>query len=274
MKKVVISVAFLAILISIIFFVFPTNEVPQPPIPPALVSTQPEPQIKYPISELATAEEQPTVAVQPEPKPATSPPLPGIAEADEGMRELLSLLGGEKKLLELFQLDHFIQRFVVTIDNLPRKDLPRRQLPVKGVTGLFLVQGAKDAEEISPYNNRRYTPYVELAEALDSRSLVDIYVRNYPLFQKAYTDLGYPSAYFNDRLVEVIDHLLETPEVTEPIRLERPAILYRFADPELEARSAGQKIFLRIGNDNAVRIKGKLKELREQLMTQIRQRPE
>ncbi len=268
MKKVVISAALLAIIASILFIAFPVNDVPQQPIPPDVAPTLPEPQIKYPLSEPAPAVEPPPAAVQPEPKPA--PPLPGIAEADTVMRELLTLLGGEKKLIELFHLDHFIQRFVVTVDNLTHKDLPRRQLPVKGVTGPFLIQGIQTSEVISPYNSRRYTLYVELAEILDSRSLVDIYVRNYPLFQKAYTDLGYPAAYFNDRLVEVIDHLLETPDVVDPIRLERPAILYRFADPELEARSAGQKILLRIGKDNAVRIKIKLKELREQLLTQIR----
>jgi hypothetical protein len=274
MKKVLIPVALLAIVIGIIFIAFPPDDVPQqPPIPPAsapLLTEQapPEPPVKYPIVEPAPAVAPPLVAVQPDPKPA--PSLPGIAEADDVMRELLFLLGNQKKLIELFHLDHFIQRFVVTVDNLPHKDLPRLQLPVKGATGLFLVQGEKDREVISPYNSRRYPLFVDLAEALDSRRLVDIYVRNYPLFQKAYIDLGYPSAYFNDRLVEVIDHLLETPEVQEPIRLERPGVLYRFADPELEACSAGQKILLRIGSDNAARLKAKLKELREQLMTQIR----
>jgi len=36
-------------------------------------------------------------------------------------------------------------------------------------------------------------------------------------------------------------------------------------DPELESRSAGQKILLRIGNDNAARIKAKLREIRTEL---------
>ncbi len=270
MKKVAISVAFVAILIGILFIAFPTNHDPQPPTSPSTPAL-PESQIKYPISEPAPALEPPPAAEQPEPAPAPQPAqaLPGLAEADEGLRGVISLLGDEKLFIELFHLDHFIQRFVVTIDNLPNKNLPRRQLPVKGAPDLFLVQGTKDNEVISPYNSRRYTRHIALAEALDSHALVGIYVRNYPLFQKAYTDLGHPDAYFNDRLVEVIDHLLETPEVKEPIRLERPAILYQFADPELESRSAGQKILLRIGSDNAAKIKTKLRELRAELMTQV-----
>jgi Protein of unknown function (DUF3014) len=165
------------------------------------------------------------------------------------------------------QLDHFVQRIVVSIDSLTRNELSRRQMPIKNANGLFLVQGEIGSEVISPYNSRRYALYMELAEKLNSKQLVSIYIHFYPLFQKAYTDLGYPSGYFNDRLIEVIDHLLETPERLQPIRLERPAVLYRFADPDLESRSTGQKILLRIGNDNAQKIKGKLTELRNELTT-------
>jgi len=37
------------------------------------------------------------------------------------------------------------------------------------------------------------------------------------LFQQSYEDLGYPGQYFNDRLVEVIDDMLKTPDVQGPI---------------------------------------------------------
>ena len=50
-------------------------------------------------------------------------------------------------------------------------------------------------------------------ESVDTGRLAALYVRFYPLFQQAYRDLGYPNGYFNDRLVEVIDHLLVTPEI-------------------------------------------------------------
>ncbi len=38
-----------------------------------------------------------------------------------------------------------------------------------------------------------------------------------------------------------------------------------FADPELEARSAGQKILLRTGAANATAIKAKLREIRQEI---------
>jgi len=39
-------------------------------------------------------------------------------------------------------------------------------------------------------------------------------------------------------------------------------VFYKFADPDLEALSAGQKILIRIGPDNAFRVKAKLRVLK------------
>jgi hypothetical protein len=93
-----------------------------------------------------------------------------------------------------------------------------------------------------------------------------LYVRFYPLCQQAYVDLGYPNGYFNDRLVEVIDHLLAAPEMTGPIKLTVSHVLYEYADPEIEARSAGQKLLIRMGAENAAQVKAKLREIRREVV--------
>jgi len=43
-------------------------------------------------------------------------------------------------------------------------------------------------------------------------------------------------------------------------------VLYAYADPDLEARSAGQKIMMRMGADNEAKVKAKLRELRRALV--------
>ncbi len=93
--------------------------------------------------------------------------------------------------------------------------------------------------------------------------LVAVYRHFYPLFQQAYVELGYPQGYFNDRLVAAIDDLLATPEPAEPPRLVQQKVIYQFADSDLEGRSAGQKIMLRIGTENARTVKAKLREIRK-----------
>ena len=79
-------------------------------------------------------------------------------------------------------------------------------------------------------------------------------------------NLGYPHGYFNDRLIEVIDHLLTAPVVSEPIGLVQPKALYQFADPDLEDLSAGRKILVRTGPANAARIQEILRQFRQELI--------
>jgi len=109
---------------------------------------------------------------------------------------------------------------------------------------------------------------VDLVRSLDEQQLMAIYTRYYPLFQDAYANLGHPPQYFNDRLVEVIDHLLATPDVKGPIKLTQPNVLFEYADPKLEALSAGQKVLIRMGSANATVVKDKLRALRAKLVQQ------
>ena len=159
-----------------------------------------------------------------------------------------------------------IDRLVATIDNLPRGQLPDQIRPVGQLEAPFRPDvGAEDTTILSYSSFARYEALVAYLYYADLDSVYDMYRRFYPLFQSAYERLGYPNAYFNDRLIEVIDHLVATPEPAGPIVLVRPNVLYEFADPDLEALSSGQKLMLRMGPDNAATTKRILQKFRERL---------
>jgi hypothetical protein len=160
-----------------------------------------------------------------------------------------------------------VRRFVVTVDNLPRKKYAERQKPIKAVPSRFVTDGAEDARVIGADNAARYAPLVQIVQALDMQTVAAEYFRLYPLFQASYKDLGYPDGYFNDRLVATIDDLLAAPEITGPIKLTQPNVMYEYADPKLESLSAGQKAMIRMGAANAAAIKVKLRELRTAVAT-------
>jgi len=130
---------------------------------------------------------------------------------------------------------------------------------------------------IAPDNSARYSMAVQLLKNLNVAQAARDYKYYYPLFQQAYEDLGYPNHYFNDRLIAVIDHLLQAPEPLNPrvnlmpvrgqIQSEQPWVRYEFEDPQLEALSAGQKILVRMGPSNARQVKAKLRELRAAIAT-------
>ncbi len=177
---------------------------------------------------------------------------------------LLDMLG--PGLDELLVDSGLIERFVATIDNLPRSHVAEQVRPVHRLATNFRADAIDDeAWVISPENAARYDALVDMLATSDPDQVYATYRRFYPLFQQAYVGLGYPDAYFNDRVVEVIDHLLETPVPGEPPRLVRPHVLYEFADPDLEALSSGQKLLLRIGPGNAEVVKRKLGELRSRI---------
>jgi len=161
-----------------------------------------------------------------------------------------------------------VRRFVATIDNLPRKTASARLMPTKPVPGIFVVTGNEKGIEPGAENALRYRPYVLAMEGVEAKRLVATYVRLYPLFQTAYQELGYPQGYFNDRLVQAIDDLLAAPDIAAP-RLAQPKVLYEFADADLEERSAGQKMMLRMGSGNAARVKDKLRAIRRELTGQL-----
>jgi hypothetical protein len=204
--------------------------------------------------------------------PPEQPALPKLSESDEFMLGILAGLVGNKALMNLFYTEHIIYKIVATIDNLPRKHLPLSMMPVKRVHGTFITEGPENDKTISPKNAARYSAYVRIAKLIDAQKLGDVYVRLYPLFQQAYEELGYPKEYFNDRLLVVIDHLLAAPDLKEPVKLVQPNVFYLYADPDLEARSAGQKILMRMGSKNEAKIKAKLREIKRQVMLHMREK--
>jgi hypothetical protein len=210
------------------------------------------------------------VPVEPEvrhpvPQMPAEKPLPALDTSDATMRNSLTELLPDGALIKLPVLKDFVRRVVATIDNLPRRTAAPRLWPLKPAPGQFKVSGHEEHPTIAADNSARYAVYVRLAEAIDSAKLAAVYFHYYPLFQQAYRDLGFPKGHFNDRLVQVIDHLLETPELDGPVALVRPKVFYLYADPGLESRSAGQKILMRAGTENARRVKAKLREIRREI---------
>ncbi|HMN75583.1 MAG TPA: DUF3014 domain-containing protein [Burkholderiaceae bacterium] len=200
---------------------------------------------------------------------AASGPVLAPASVEDALVELL----GRKQVLSALQIDDFPRRFAATVDNLGRASASPRLWPVNPTPGRFTTRTHGDVTTISADNGQRYLPFVLLVESVDMRRAVATYVRLYPLIQKAYEELGFPGRHFNDRLVEVIDLLLATPEIEAPLKValptisgpvlpDRPWVLYEFDAPELKALAAGQKILLRMGPVNERRLKAKLAEIR------------
>lgn len=224
------------------------EQAPGAPVPASGVA----PQVRYPV---AAAEAAAEVAPQ--------RPLPPLNASDNAIQQSLAGAVGER-IAALSLSPDLIRRIVASVDTLARPYAGER-LPMRPPPGKLATTKHDDGVYLSPANFERYARYVKLAQAIDTHKAAAVYFRFYPLFQQAYEELGYPNQYFNDRLVEVIDHLLAGPEVPLPIELVPAGSMLQFADPQLEDSSVGRKLLVRIGPENAAVIKSKLRELRREV---------
>lgn len=223
---------------------------PKSPLPaaPVVQAAPPEAPIEHPVPDAGPD--------------APNVPLPSLADSDKVVSDALGGAATETGLMQYLVPENLVRHIVVTVDNLARQKAAVDKRPTTPVAGTFMVDGDELHATLDAQNFRRYGPMVEALRKTDMRKLAVVYLHFYPLFQQAYQDLGYPKGYFNDRLVQVIDVLLATPQVAAPVDLVRPNVMYLFADPDLEARPAGQKVLIRMGSDHASVIKAKLMELR------------
>ncbi|HEX6361653.1 MAG TPA: DUF3014 domain-containing protein [Albitalea sp.] len=218
----------------------------------------PPPAIRYPI--------QAAVSGIPPPAQWTAALAQGVADLFRG-----------QALPWALQRDALAWRLVATVDNLDRVHVPAAVWPVAPPGGRFTVERVGEDDVIAADSHRRYAGFVKLVEQVDVHRAVALYSRLYPRFQHASEELGYPGRYFNDRLVDTIDHLLAAPEpagpvavrpvdVRGPVGLAQPWRHYEFADPGLQTLSAGQKLMVRVGPENERRLKARLRALREALV--------
>lgn len=242
-SRIILVVLVLAAIVAAgLYFFWPSAPPPPPPPPPAAVVPPAPAGPKYPVS------------TQPD------QPLPALAASDPTVIEALQRLLGPEAFAQWVVPEQLVRNITATVDNLPREHFARRLSPVRGIGGTFKASGSGDTLAMAPANSARYTAFVTVFDHVDPAAATALYLKLYPLFQQAYVELGYPNGYFNDRLVEAIDNLLEAPEPKGPVRLVTPHVLFEFADPDLEAASAGQKVLVRMGPENEAKVKAKLKQ--------------
>lgn len=277
MKKWVIVIILVLLGLSAWYlFNLQQDTVPEAPAPPPVAVEQPAPP---PVVEEETAEPDFTSPIVDEEPAIEAPALPPLAESDPVAVETLSSLVGSEPVRQYVVSEAVIPRLVATLDALGGKQVPAAIKAVEGPAGTFQATANDDPASVirnaagdpipqyvvDPVNYRRYTPYVEMLEAADTGALVASYRDHRPLFEEAFRQLGYPEGDFDQRLRALIDELLATPDVSGTVRLIKPEAYYLYADEELESLTAGQKILLRMGPDNAARVKARLVAIRDAL---------
>jgi hypothetical protein len=78
---------------------------------------------------------------------------------------------------------------------------------------------------------------------------------------QVFAEFSYPKDFTLETIIKkAAGEIIATPVVEGQISLIRPSVLYKFADPKLEALNAVQKQMIRMGPENTKIIQNKCRE--------------
>ncbi len=159
--------------------------------------------------------------------------------------------------------DNLVRRAAVVIENANRGELPPKRGGLLPPLGAFPVRQEGERLLMDESGYPRFDPYLDQLEAIDPQRLADCIRWLGPLLGQALSELGHsdgPQA----AIAAAMDRILAVPALPEgaAIELVQPKVLYRYADASLESLGGLQKQVLRMGPENARRLKAYVNRLR------------
>jgi hypothetical protein len=207
------------------------------------------------------------------PTPAASvPATPQIVEAgfttgddDRPVRAAVARLSSHPKFASYLVNDRLLRRFVRAVDAIAGGYSPRDEVEFLEPSRPFIVREYEGQLVIAAGSYRRYELVADVFASFDTEGAVELYRSFRPQLEAIYQEVGWASEDFDSRLRQAIDHLLEVDVPSGQIEVEQRAIVYAYAEDELERLTGAQKQMLRMGSANATRVQSKLAELRRAL---------
>ncbi|MFT6985044.1 MAG: hypothetical protein ACJAT7_000851 [Psychromonas sp.] len=264
--KLIFTVITLAIIFAGTYFYISNQQTPLPviepmPVPiPAIEEAQPvAPEIVKPLppAELPVEPEQ---IIDPDSEVETANPLPSLNDSDAMVFASTEQLSPLPNYTNLLTTTNIIRNFVVFIDNLSRGELLTKYSPLTKPIEPFSVVKIDNEIYLNEESYHRYDLYVDIINSIDIDFAIDQYRTLKPLFNEAYQELGYAENEFDATLYDAIEMVLNAPIVREPIKLVAPSAMYKFAEAELEALPSADKLMIRMGPDNILKLRVKLQE--------------
>ncbi|MBY5994108.1 DUF3014 domain-containing protein [Ferrimonas balearica] len=248
----------------------------QPPAPsepiPSLPQEEPTlPAQPLPAEPVPEPVPEPELPPQPEPTPTPQPevpepdPLPNLNDSDEFAKEQLNAISDGMQFGQAVEDNNLIRRFVVFVDNLAGGEVMRQQGPFTPLSDDFKALELNGKLYLDPEGYRRFDQYAEFLYRLDETQLRDHFMLAEPLLEQAFQELGYGAGQFRGSIVDGIDELLAAPEYDAPLELVSHSVNYQFADPSIENLTDAQKLMIRMGPDNARKIKSLLRRFKAAL---------
>ncbi len=197
---------------------------------------------------------------RPQPEPvAASPSLPALNNSDRFVVSQITALANGAQLVRYLASDQLVRKFVVFVENLSRGGFPQTGLPYKPIQTPMPVRNIDDnlfVMDAAAY--ARFDQVIAAFMAVDTDTALTLYRLLSPLFQQAFAEIGFRDENFDDTLRKAINVVVNSEEVPGPYQLVKPSVMYLYADSSIENLQQVHKQLIRIGPQNATKLKSKL----------------
>lgn len=192
--------------------------------------------------------------------------LPVLNMSDAFVLTRLSALETGATLTNIVASEELVRKFVVFVDNVAEGNLPQMEYPVNRLPQAMAVRELdENLFEMQTVSYQRFTPVIDALAAVDPDQAMAIYRMIRPLFQEAYAELGYPNRSFDETVLRAINEVTNARTAEGPFQLIKPKVMYIYANAEIESMSPVEKQLLRMGPQNAEKLKAVLAQYGERI---------
>lgn len=202
----------------------------------------------------------------PVPEPAEVVALPSLNTSDSFLLSRISTFEIGERLVDIVVPEQLVRQFVVFTENVAQGSLPQLDYPVRRLPQSMAVKEIdENLYEMEPSSYNRYNSMVDTLAAMNPEQALALYEVVKPLLQEAYGEIGYRGRDFDEALEGAIDTVINARTVEGPFQLVKPKVMYVYADADIESMSPVEKQLLRMGPENAAKLKAALARFKEQL---------
>ncbi|WP_428242256.1 DUF3014 domain-containing protein [Gynuella sp.] len=189
---------------------------------------------------------------------------PNAEVIQERARELYNDEPSADLISQWVLTDNLVSRFVTVINGIADHDIVYRQMVVPTPRSNFIAKETSAGLAISENNYARYVTYIDMIASLKTSTLVATYKVYLPRFEEEFSLLGYGNITFASRTRQALQVLLDTNPIEQTNYYLKPQDAYgryEFLDEGNEAQDPIQKLYVRMGKANEMRLKRKVADI-------------
>lgn len=192
--------------------------------------------------------------------------LPELEGSDAFVRDLVAGLSSHPQLARWLVTDGLVDRYVSVVLDLAGGSSPVEHVEFLRPDEPFEARRTDgDRGTIDPESYRRWDLLAETFASLDVEGTVRLHRQLRPLIEEAWEARGIPDLSFDHALARALNTLRDTEVPQDPPEVVLVDGIWEFADPELEALSGAQKVLIRMGPENAARVKAQVNALASEM---------